>query len=108
MVENCFFHALIHFINRAVLEYLPESSDTVQKWVISEYECQKEIRKETIHQSRSQITISFDTWTAPFAKKHIISVIAHFVDENWERQHLQLSMSRLYGDHSGVNLAAHI
>ena len=32
----------------------------------------------------------------------------HFVDENWEQRHLQLSMSRLYGDHSGANLAAHI
>jgi hypothetical protein len=108
MVENRFFRALIRFINRAVLDYLPESSDTVRKWVINEYQRQKEIRKETIHRSRSRISISFDTWTAPFAKKHIISVIAHFVDENWERQHLQLSMSRLYGDHSGANLAAHI
>jgi hypothetical protein len=76
--------------------------------VISEYQRQKEISKETIRRSRSRISISFDTWTAPFAKKHIISVIAHFVDENWERRHLQLSMSRLYGDHSGANLAAHI
>jgi hypothetical protein len=32
MVENRFFRALIRFINRAVLEYLPESSDTVRKW----------------------------------------------------------------------------
>src|SRR5436190_14791718 len=44
MVENRFFRALIRFINRAVLEYLPESSDTVRKWVISEYKCQIEIR----------------------------------------------------------------
>ena len=80
MVENRFFRALIHFINRTVLEYLPESSNTIRKWVISEYQRQKEIRKGTIRQSRSRISISFDTWTAPFAKKHIISVIAHFVD----------------------------
>jgi hypothetical protein len=108
MVENRFFRALIRFINRTVLDYLPESSATIRKWVISEYQRQKEIRKETIRQSRSRISISFDTWTAPFARKHIISVIAHFIDENWERRHLQLSMSRLYGDHSGANLAAHI
>ena len=76
--------------------------------MISEYQRQKEIKKDDIHRSRSRISISFDTWTAPFARKHIISVIVHFVDENWERRHLQLSMSRLYGDHSGANLAAHI
>lgn len=108
MVENRFFRALIRFINRTVLDYLPESSATVRKWVISEYQRQKEIRKEAIRQSRSRISISFDTWTAPFARKHIISIIAHFVDENWERRFLQLSMSRLYGGHSGANLSAHI
>ncbi len=108
MVENSFFRSLIHFINRAILEHLPESGDTIRKWVISEYQRQKEIKKETIRKSRSRITISFDTWTAPFSKKHIISIIAHFVDENWERRHLQISMSRLYGGHSGENLAAHI
>lgn len=108
MVENRFFRALIRFINRTVLDYLPESSATVRKWVISEYQRQKEIKKEAIHRSRSRISISFDTWTAPFARKHIISVIAHFVDENWERRSLQLSMSRLYSGHSGANLSAHI
>ena len=108
MVENRFFRALIRFINRTILDYLPESSNTIRKWVISEYQRQKEIKKDDIHRSRSRISISFDTWTAPFARKHIISVIVHFVDENWERRHLQLSMSRLYGDHSGANLAAHI
>jgi hypothetical protein len=58
--------------------------------------------------SRSRITISFDTWTAPFARKHIISVIAHFVDQNWKRCHFQLSLSRLYGGHSGENVAAYV
>jgi hypothetical protein len=62
----------------------------------------------TNRKARSRITISFDTWTAPFAKKHVISLIAHFVNENWERRHLQLSMSRLYGDYGGENVAAHI
>jgi len=108
MVENDFFRSLIRFINGAILEHLPESSNTIRKWVISEYQRQKEIKKETIRKSRSWINISFDTWTAPFSKKHVISMIAHFVDENWERRHLQLSMSRLYGGHSGENLAAHI
>ena len=108
MVENSVFRSLIRFINRAILEYLPESSDTIRKWVISEYQRQKEIKKEIIRKSRSWISISFDTWTAPFSKKHVVSIIAHFVDENWERRHLQLSMSRLYGGHSGENLAAHI
>jgi len=108
MVENDFFRSLIRFINSAVLEFIPKTSDTLRKWVIAEYQRQKKIQKEIILHSRNQITISFDTWTAPFAKKHIISVIAHFIDQNWERRHLQLSMSRLYGGHSGENVAAHV
>ena len=108
MVENPFFRALINFINRVVLDYLPESSTTVRKWVMDEYKRQKKIRKEALRRSRSRINISFDTWTSPFCKKHVITVIAHFVDENWERRHLQLNICRLYGGHSGANLAAHI
>ena len=108
MVENSFFRSLIRFINHTILEYLPECSDTIRKWVMSEYQRQKEIRKGVIRNSRSRITISFDTWTSPFSKKHVVSVIAHFVNQNWERQQLQLSMSRLYGGHSGENIAAHI
>jgi len=84
MIDNRFFVAFIRFINYAVLDFLPKFSSTLRKWVINEYKHQKEIKKETIRRSRSRISISFDTWTAPFAKKHIISVIAHFVYVNWE------------------------
>jgi hypothetical protein len=108
MVENKFFRSLIRFINHTILEYLPESSNTIRKWVTNEYERQKKIKKEMILKARSRITLSFDTWTSPFNRKHVISIIAHFVNKNWERQHLQLSMSRLYGGHSGENVAAHI
>ena len=34
--------------------------------------------------------------------------MAHFVDENWKRRHLNLSMCRLYGSHSGENVGHHI
>ena len=34
--------------------------------------------------------LQVDTWTSPFSKKHVLSIIAHFVDENWKRKHLQL------------------
>jgi hypothetical protein len=108
MVENPFFLSFIRLINSTVLDYLPKSSNTLRGWVLGEYQRQKDIKKDIMRKSRSRISLSFDTWTAPFAKKHIISLIAHFVDENWERRHLQLSMSRLYGDHSGENVAAHI
>ena len=91
-----------------VLEYLPGSSQTVRKWIMDEYKWQKETKKEVLRHSRSQISISFDTWTSSFCKKHVLSMIAHFVDENWERQHLQLSMCWLYGGYSGANVATHI
>jgi len=85
MVENSFFRLLIRFINHTILKYLPECSDTIRKWVISEYQRQKEIKKEIIYKARSRITISFDTWTSPFNRKHVVSIIAHFVNKNWER-----------------------
>jgi len=108
MVENPFFRALVGFINQLFVKLLPSSANTLRQWVIEEHKRQKAAKKEILRKARSRITISFDTWTSPFSKKHILSVIAHFVDENWERRHLQLSMCRLYGGHGGENLAYHI
>ena len=76
MVENQFFRALIHLINNTILEYLPESSTTVRKWISNEHQRQKEAMKEIIRQARSRISLSFDTWTSPFGKKHVISATA--------------------------------
>jgi hypothetical protein len=74
MVENPFFLYFIRLITELCYPIF-------QNPVLNEHQRQKDIEKETIRKSRSQITISFDTWTAPFAKKHVINLIAHFVDE---------------------------
>ena len=108
MVENPFFRKLIEFINRVFIDYLPSSGNTIRKWILEEHERQKTLKKDIILKARSRITISFNTWTSPFSKKHVLSVIAHFIDENWKRRYLQLSMCRLYGGHSDENLAHHI
>jgi hypothetical protein len=108
MIENPLFRGLIEFINVLIIQFLPSSSNTLRQWVIDEYKREKALKKKALQNARSRITISFDTWTSPFSKKHVLSIIAHFVDENWKRDHLQLSMCRLYGSHSGENLAEHI
>ena len=108
MIENPLFRGLIEFINVLIIRFLPSSSNTLRQWVMDEYKREKVMKKKALQNARSRITISFDTWTSPFSKKHVLSIIAHFVDENWKRKHLQLSMCRLYGSHSGENLADHI
>jgi hypothetical protein len=90
MVENPLFRRLIEFINHLFLQFLPSSANTLRQWVIDEYKHQKTAKKEILRKARSQITLSFDTWTSPFSRKHVLSIIAHFVDENWKR-HLNLN-----------------
>jgi hypothetical protein len=108
MVENPLFRKLIEFINHIILQFLPSSGNTLRQWVIEEYERQKTVKKEVLRKARSRITISFDTWTSPFSRKHVLSIIAHFVDEKWKRRHVNLSMCRLYGGHSGENIGHHV
>jgi len=108
MVENPLFRRLIELINHLFLQFLPSSANTLRQWVIDEYKHQKTAQKEVLRKARSRITISFDTWTSPFSRKHVLSIMAHFVDENWKRRHLNLSMCRLYGSHSGENVGHHI
>lgn len=108
IVENPLFRKLIEFVNLLFISLLPKSANTVRQWVIDEHKRQKAQKMEILRKARSRITISFDTWTSPFSRKHILSVIAHYVDENWERRHLQLGILRLYGGHSGENLAHHV
>lgn len=108
MVENPLFRKLIEYINHLILQFLPSSGNTLRQWVIDEHNRQKTAKKEILRKARSRITISFDTWTSPFSRKHVLSIIAHFVDENWKRRHLNLSMCRLYGSHSGENVGHHV
>jgi hypothetical protein len=105
MVENPFFLSFIGLINSTVLDYLPKSSNSLRGWVLGEYQRQKDIKCAN---RRVGFHFPLIPGRRHSLKKHIISLIAHFVDENWKRRHLQLSMSRLYGDHSGENVAAHI
>lgn len=108
MVENPLFRQLIRIINHLFLNLLPLSVNTIRKWVIKEYKRQKAMKIEILRKSRSRITISFDIWISPFSKKHILSVFTHFIDENWERRYLQLSIFRLYNGYNGENLAYHM
>lgn len=61
--------------------------------------------KDLLLTSKSQITISCDIWTSD-NNMSLLGVVAHFLDANDQRQTVLVGLPRLFGHHSGENIAS--
>ena len=58
------FRDLITCLSASLGVLLPRATATLRKWIIDEYEEQKECLKKRLAGSRSRIHVSFDIWTS--------------------------------------------
>ena len=65
-------------------DLIPVSADTACNWIISEFKKQKAMLMEKFSMSRSRVHLYFDLWTAPAGNQSYLSVVASWVDENYE------------------------
>ena len=95
--------ALLSYRHPLIEDVLPLSHTTLSLW-IKQYmpHCKKEIR-DHLSKARSRITLSFDGWTSK-SNMDVVAIIAHYIDVNWQRQAVLLSLKPTYGSHSGENL----
>ncbi|TKA52632.1 hypothetical protein B0A49_13533, partial [Cryomyces minteri] len=61
--------------------------------------------KDLLLTSKSQVTISCDIWTSD-NNMSLLGVVAHFLDANDQRQTVLVGLPRLFGHHSGENIAS--
>jgi hypothetical protein len=58
-------------------------------------------------QSVSSVALTSDIWNVK-AKEDYISVVAHFLNSNWELEKRLIGLRLIYVKHSGNNLAEHV
>ncbi|KAI8396562.1 hypothetical protein FOFC_21110 [Fusarium oxysporum] len=91
LVECPEFRALLAYINKDVDTWLPDTHETIRKWIMRQYEDQKEKVKQRIQSAKSRIHISCDLWTSPNSLA-ILGIVAHYVTEDGQLEHHVLAL----------------
>jgi hypothetical protein len=81
LVECPEFRALLAYVSADIDTWLPDTHQTVRKWIMRQYEDQKEKVKQRIQSAKSRVHISCDLWTSPNSLA-ILGVVAHYVTED--------------------------
>lgn len=103
MVECPEFRALLYYINKYINTWLPRSHNTVQGWVVRQYEAQKAKIKASLKRSTTRIHVNCDLWSSPNSLA-ILGVIAHFITRDKELRHVVLALREIDGAYTGENL----
>jgi hypothetical protein len=106
-VECPEFRALLSYVNADIDTWLPDTHQTIKKWILRQYDDQKEKVKQRIQSAKSRIHISCDLWTSPNSLA-ILGVVAHYVTEDGKLEHHTLALKDIDGEHDGSHLAAAI
>lgn len=95
---------LVSYRAPIIRDAVPQSHNTLSGWINQYYDLCKEKVISHLSQSRSRITISFDGWTSS-SNMDVVAVVAHYINANYKRQAVLLSLKPTYGSHSGDNLS---
>lgn len=105
LIECPEFRALLAYLNSDIDTWLPDTHETIRKWIIRQYEAQKEKVKQRIQSAKSRIHISCDLWTSPNSLA-ILGIVAHYVTEDGSLEHHVLALKDIDSEHEGSHLAA--
>jgi hypothetical protein len=83
---------------------LATSGSTVKVWLLELFISYQIILVALLLKSKSRIHLSFDLWSAP-NHYSMLGIVCHFVDTQFKVRTILLGMKRLFGPHSGDNMA---
>lgn len=106
VVEHPSFRELLSHLNSDLVEEcLPESYQTIARWIKQRYEAELTVKKEEMLAVAGRVHLSFDGWTSPTAVA-LVGVIAHYVTVDGSIDHTLLGLPRIQHHHTGENNAA--
>ena len=90
-------------MNSRVKDHAPSCHSASSAWVHHAYQAVRQQIKQSLKQAVSRISISFDVWTASH-NIAVVGIIAHYIDRNYNNQHVVIGLPELHGSHSGENI----
>ena len=104
---NQFFRDLLGLFSATLVAHLPTSGSVIRGWITEVFQEHKRVVKEMLHQSKSNIHLSFDMWTSG-NNLALVAVVSHFVDKDGNPRTVLLAIKSIQGSHSGENMAQQI
>jgi hypothetical protein len=77
----------------------------LRTWIVQHFYKKTELKNELQIRARSKVHLSFDMWTSEGNTMSLMAVVAHSLDKDFINQTKLIALRRLYGPHSGTNMA---
>ena len=81
---------------------IPQSGNTVRKWILDEFQRQREILIDVFKKSKSRVHLSLDIWTTPSSNRAYLGIAAHWVFEHLTPHDTLIALPEMNGRHTGV------
>lgn len=79
------------------------SADTIKSYISNFYKTDKEKVQKILSNIPGKISFTIDCWTSPSAKS-FLSITAHYINKDWELQHILLDFIEMFDSHTGQHL----
>ena len=101
------FHELLAFRNPILEPVLPKSIATTRKWLIKSYQGSKNAVRNDLAQSKSRITLSFDSWKSN-NELDFLGVVAHYINKDYCMKNVLLALRNTFGSHTAQEQQHHL
>lgn len=84
---------------------LPRSGSTTKLLMLELFKLCQAVLIQSLIASNCQLHLSFDLWTSP-NNYSMLGIVGHFIDNSFKARTVLLGLKRLFGPHSGKNIAS--
>jgi len=98
------FRNIIAAINKAAVNKLPHSGNTILADILRYFKEAKPLIAELLSTARSRIHLSFDLYTSPNCKA-LLAITAHWTSAEYKAEATLLAIRELKEEHTGENIA---
>jgi hypothetical protein len=103
-----YHNELLAHQNPRVKVMLPTSHTTTATWTLKAYDDAKLVVSTRLLKATSGLTISFDGWTANSKVLDLLGIMVHYIDDDYKRRAVVLSLCDKLGSHTSANMADHL
>ena len=103
LVEDKAFKSLLTYCQPLLNDCIP-SRRTLRRYIEATYNQSLDAVQSHLQTATTKINLSFDLWSAPGRRFSLLGVVAHYLDASFTPRATLLSLPRLLGAHTALNL----
>lgn len=104
-IESPAFKALLNYLRPQLKGSIP-SRRSLRRYIATAYDHALQSVESELRGATTRINVSFDLWTSPGRRLALMGVVAHYLDAHYKPRAILLALPRMFGSHTGANLAS--